>query len=188
MWKRGGRKLVISPDGVSAVASSRPRVDNTMVKALARAFRWRKLLETGVFATVEKIAAAEKINSSYVGRVLRLNHRDSCCECGRFAPEMRHRSPLHADQIGRGQRIPLRSVPSKIHTTIGRPPWPRASNETTAKRKSRKPINQRKPRPRLRPSPCPRSRAGRTHPADSARNSSSLSLSRTRLGCCISLV
>ena len=43
-----------------------------MVKALARAIRWRKLLETGVFATVEEIAAAEKINASYVGRVLRL--------------------------------------------------------------------------------------------------------------------
>jgi hypothetical protein len=70
--KRGGRKLVISPDGVSTVASSRPRVDNTMVKALARAFRWRKLLETGVFATVDEIAASEKINASYVGRILRL--------------------------------------------------------------------------------------------------------------------
>jgi hypothetical protein len=70
--KRGGRKLVISPDGVSAMASSRPRVDNTMIKALARAFRWRKLLETGVFATIEEIAAREKINASYVGRVLRL--------------------------------------------------------------------------------------------------------------------
>lgn len=43
-----------------------------MVKALARAIRWRKLLETGVFATVEGIAAAENINTSYVGRVLRL--------------------------------------------------------------------------------------------------------------------
>ena len=70
--KRGGRKLVISPDGVSTVAPSRPRVDNTMVKALGRAFRWRKLLETGVFATVEEIAEAEEINASYVGRILRL--------------------------------------------------------------------------------------------------------------------
>jgi hypothetical protein len=43
-----------------------------MVKALARAFRWRRLLEAGTFATVEEIAAAEKINASYVGRVLRL--------------------------------------------------------------------------------------------------------------------
>jgi hypothetical protein len=45
---------------------------STVVKALARAFRWRKLLETGVFATVEEMAAAEKINAAYVGRVLRL--------------------------------------------------------------------------------------------------------------------
>ena len=42
-----------------------------MVKAPARALRWRKLLETGVFATVEEIAVAEKINPSYVSRVLR---------------------------------------------------------------------------------------------------------------------
>ena len=43
-----------------------------MVKALARAFRWRKLLETGVYATIDEMAAAEKINGSYVSRVLRL--------------------------------------------------------------------------------------------------------------------
>ena len=70
--KRGGRKCVISPDGVSTDMSSRPRVDNTMVKALARAFRWRKLLETGVYATIDEMAAAERINGSYVCRVLRL--------------------------------------------------------------------------------------------------------------------
>jgi hypothetical protein len=50
----------------------RLQVDNTMVKALARAFRWRKLMETGVYATVDEIATAEKINDSYVSRVLRL--------------------------------------------------------------------------------------------------------------------
>jgi hypothetical protein len=70
--KRGGRKLVIAPNGSDSWAPPRPRVDNTLVKALARAFRWRKLLETGVFATVEEVAAAEKINASYVSRVLRL--------------------------------------------------------------------------------------------------------------------
>ena len=69
---RGGRKLVISPDGVPAWAKPRARIDNTMVKALAHAFRWRKLMETGVYATVEEIAAAEKINTSYVSRILRM--------------------------------------------------------------------------------------------------------------------
>jgi hypothetical protein len=43
-----------------------------MVKAIARAFRWREMLETGKYATIREIAAAEKINATYVGRVLRL--------------------------------------------------------------------------------------------------------------------
>ena len=70
--KRGGRKQVIVPDGAPSWVPARSRIDNTMVKAVARAFRWRKLLETGVYATVEDLAVAEKINSSYVSRVLRL--------------------------------------------------------------------------------------------------------------------
>lgn len=70
--KRGGRKYVVLPDGASPWTLPRARVDNTMVKAIARGFRWRKLLETGVHATVEDIAIAEKINASYVSRVLRL--------------------------------------------------------------------------------------------------------------------
>jgi hypothetical protein len=69
---RGGRKLVISPDGVPSWANSRTHIDNAMVKALARAFRWRTHLEKGVFSTVEEIAAAEKINTSYVSRILRM--------------------------------------------------------------------------------------------------------------------
>ncbi|MDP7098094.1 MAG: hypothetical protein QF511_06200 [Rhodospirillales bacterium] len=69
---RGGRKLVVTPDGVPSWAEPQTRIDNTMIKALARAFRWRKLLETGVYATVEEIAAAEKINTSYISRILRL--------------------------------------------------------------------------------------------------------------------
>jgi hypothetical protein len=70
--KRGGRKQVITPDGASAWVSPRTRIDSTMIKAIARGFRWRKLMETGVYGTIEEIAAAEKINSSYVSRVLRM--------------------------------------------------------------------------------------------------------------------
>lgn len=70
--KRGGRKEVLLPEGTSSWTPPRTRVDNAMVKALARGFRWRKLLEEGVHATVEDIAAAEKINTSYVSRILRL--------------------------------------------------------------------------------------------------------------------
>jgi hypothetical protein len=43
-----------------------------MVRAIARAFRWREMLENGTHATIAEIAAAEKFNDSYVGRVLRL--------------------------------------------------------------------------------------------------------------------
>ena len=70
--QRGGRKLVISPDGTAAWPAPRPRIDNAMIKALVRAFRWRRLLETGVHTTIDDLAAAEKINSSYVSRILRL--------------------------------------------------------------------------------------------------------------------
>ncbi len=70
--RRGGRKQVITPDGAPAYASPPPRIDSAMVKALARAFRWRKLLETGVYGTIDEIAKAEKINPSYVSRLLRM--------------------------------------------------------------------------------------------------------------------
>jgi hypothetical protein len=70
--KQGGRKQVVTPDGAGEWRPPQVRVDNTMVKALARAFRWRKLLETGVYASVGDLAAAELINPSYVSRVLRL--------------------------------------------------------------------------------------------------------------------
>jgi hypothetical protein len=69
--KRGGRKLVLAPDGVPMPALP-PHVDSTFAKAIARAFRWQKMLETGQYATIKEIAKAERINSSYVSRVLRL--------------------------------------------------------------------------------------------------------------------
>ena len=70
--KRGGRKLVITPDGMAAAPTPRSRVDSALLKALARGFRWRKLLETGHFATIEEIAEAENINPSYISRLLRM--------------------------------------------------------------------------------------------------------------------
>lgn len=69
--RRGGRKVVVAPEG-AAWAPPRTRVDSTLVKALARAFRWRRMLESGRFASVTELAEAEKINQSYLCRVLRL--------------------------------------------------------------------------------------------------------------------
>lgn len=70
--RRGGRKLVLAPDGMSITAPVARHIDNAMVKAIARAYRWREMLENGTHATIAEIADAEKINESYVGRVLRL--------------------------------------------------------------------------------------------------------------------
>jgi hypothetical protein len=47
-------------------------IDNVLVKALARAFRWQKLLDDGTYSTIKEIATKEKIDPSYVGEVLRL--------------------------------------------------------------------------------------------------------------------
>jgi len=66
--KRGGRKTMIAPDVLAMPA----RVDVALVKALARAFRWRRMLEDGSYSTIKELAAAEKINASYLCRVLRL--------------------------------------------------------------------------------------------------------------------
>ena len=68
--QRGGRKLMVAP--VSTTSRSSSAADTTLVKALARAFRWRRMMEAGRHGTIDELAAAEKINSSYVSRVLRL--------------------------------------------------------------------------------------------------------------------
>ena len=69
--KRGGRKLALAGDG-STLAPPRPRIDSTLVKALARAHRWNRLLNSGRYGSAAELAATEKINPSYVSRVLRL--------------------------------------------------------------------------------------------------------------------
>ncbi|MCC5993805.1 MAG: hypothetical protein JJT99_14930 [Rhodobacteraceae bacterium] len=66
--KRGGRKEMQLPDD----AAQPRRTDNTMVKALARAFRWKRMLESGEYATIAELAEREGIAPSYMTRVLRL--------------------------------------------------------------------------------------------------------------------
>ena len=66
--KRGGRKEMQLPEG----AAQPRRADSTLVKALARAFRWKRMLESGEFATIAELAEREGIAPSYMTRVLRL--------------------------------------------------------------------------------------------------------------------
>jgi hypothetical protein len=66
--KRGGRKEMQMPDD----AVQPRRIDSTLVKALARAFRWKRMLESGEFTTIAELAEREGIAPSYMTRVLRL--------------------------------------------------------------------------------------------------------------------
>ena len=70
--RRGGRKLIITPDGSVGNPTSHPIANNAVVAALARAFRWRKLINDGVYGSLEDIARKEKLCPPFVSRVMRL--------------------------------------------------------------------------------------------------------------------
>jgi hypothetical protein len=65
---RGGRKEIQLPEG----ATPSRRTDSTLIKALARAFRWKRMLESGEISTIAELAEREGIAPSYMTRVLRL--------------------------------------------------------------------------------------------------------------------
>ena len=66
--KRGGRKEMQLPEGAAP-----PRgTDSALVKALARVFRWKRMIESGEYATIAELAEREGIAPSYMTRVLRL--------------------------------------------------------------------------------------------------------------------
>jgi hypothetical protein len=74
--RRGGRKQIIGPDGVPLQVGGdgveETRGDPVLVKALARAFRWRRLLEEGQYGSIRELAKAEGVDRNYVGRLLNL--------------------------------------------------------------------------------------------------------------------
>jgi hypothetical protein len=70
--RRGGRKRIVAPDGSAIVPSFQSQPDGTLIKALARAWRWQRVLESGEYGTLAELADAERISRSYVCRVLRL--------------------------------------------------------------------------------------------------------------------
>jgi hypothetical protein len=72
--RSGGRRRMLAPDGQLVVPAPRTAApaNTPVVRALARAFRWRRMIEAGEYATVREIAEAESVNASYVSRVLRL--------------------------------------------------------------------------------------------------------------------
>jgi hypothetical protein len=67
---RGGRKTILSD---ATPAPPQPRIDNALLKALARAHRWRRMIESGEYASITELAKAEGVNQSYACRMLRLS-------------------------------------------------------------------------------------------------------------------
>jgi hypothetical protein len=70
--RRGGRKRIVAPDGSEIAPTSKPQPDGALVKALARAWRWQRMLDQGFYTTVSEIGDIENISKSYVSRILRL--------------------------------------------------------------------------------------------------------------------
>ena len=72
-WKRhGGRRVIIAPDGSDAWAPAKPRPDETLIRALARAHRWKGMLEECRYRSAGELAEAEGVTRSFVNRLLRL--------------------------------------------------------------------------------------------------------------------
>jgi hypothetical protein len=67
----GGRKAVVVPNETQPVARRQEPL-SPLVRALARAYRWQKLIETGEFPSIAELAASERIDKSYVSKILRL--------------------------------------------------------------------------------------------------------------------
>jgi hypothetical protein len=77
---RGGRKMIISNADVNSDGglrqlsrdAPRQRTENALLKAIAKAHRWRRKIESGEHASITELAKAENVNQSYACRILRL--------------------------------------------------------------------------------------------------------------------
>jgi hypothetical protein len=74
--RRPGWKTVVSPNGVATPAqptvATQPRGDPVLVKALARAFRYQRMLDKGQYGSITEMAEAERLDRGYMGRLLQL--------------------------------------------------------------------------------------------------------------------
>jgi len=70
--KRGGRKEIITPDGLPPVVLDRKPYQKPLVIALARAYRWQRLLDEGRVASISDLSKRLKVDHSYVSRLLHL--------------------------------------------------------------------------------------------------------------------
>jgi hypothetical protein len=71
LQRRGGRKLIMAPEG-SAVPTPKPRRDEMLIKALVRAHRWRRRIESGCAKSITDLAEQEGVTIAYICRLLPL--------------------------------------------------------------------------------------------------------------------
>jgi len=71
--RRGGRKLILSPDGDNPVFEAKPRQDNSLLKVLVRAYKWRERYDDGKYKSLDALAEKLDVNKSYLARVMRVN-------------------------------------------------------------------------------------------------------------------
>jgi hypothetical protein len=71
LQRRGGRKLIVTPEGMAAPAR-KPSRDETLIKALVRAHRWRRRIESGRAKSIIDLAEQESVTVAYVCRLLPL--------------------------------------------------------------------------------------------------------------------
>ena len=67
---RGGRNTIISEIGSTSPPSA--KTEDALLKALAKAFRWRGQIESGEYASITELAKARGVNDSYACRLLHL--------------------------------------------------------------------------------------------------------------------
>jgi hypothetical protein len=71
LQRRGGRKLIVTPEG-AAVPTPKPHPDETLIRALVRAHRWRRRIESGRAKSITDLAEQEGVTDAYVCRLLPL--------------------------------------------------------------------------------------------------------------------
>jgi hypothetical protein len=71
LQRRGGRKLIVTPEG-TPLAMPKPRPDETLIKALVRAHRWRRKIDSGQAKSITDLAEQEGVTDAYVCRLLPL--------------------------------------------------------------------------------------------------------------------
>ena len=69
--RHGGRKLIVAPEGTAA-PTRKPERDETLIRAIVKAHRWRRRIESGKAKSMTDLAAQERVSDAYVCRLLPL--------------------------------------------------------------------------------------------------------------------